>query len=106
MPYGYIGTLKTTSGHRDDVLSILLEGVDDLPAAGCAAYIVSTSDADADLIHVVEVWESKEHHEASLRLPAVRESIERAMPMLTGEFTSEELRVVGGLGLGGADRVR
>ncbi len=99
MPYGYIGTMKTTPGRRDDVLAILLEGVGDLPAAGCDAYVVSTSDADPDLIHVVEVWESKAHHEASLQLPEVRESIARAMPMLTGEFTSQELRVVGGLGV-------
>jgi quinol monooxygenase YgiN len=50
---------------------------------------------------VTEVWDSKEHHDASLRLPEAKESIAAAMPMLTGEFTSRELTVAGGLGADG-----
>jgi quinol monooxygenase YgiN len=99
MAYGYIGTMKTTAGHRDDVVAILLRGVDGLRAAGCHLYVVSVSDDEADTIWVTEVWESKEHHDASLRLPETRAAIGAAMPMLTGEFTSRELSVVGGLGL-------
>jgi quinol monooxygenase YgiN len=99
MAYGYIGTMKTTAGHRDDVVAILLRGVDGLRAAGCHLYVVSVSDDEADTIWVTEVWESKEHHDASLRLPETRAAIGAAMPMLTGEFTSRELSVAGGLGL-------
>ena len=99
MSYGYIGTMRTQPGRRDEVLPILLEGVEELREAGCSAYIVSTLDDDDDLVHVTEVWRSKEHHEASLQLPSVKAAIARAMPMLTGEFTSRELDVVGGLGL-------
>ena len=91
--------MKTKPGHREDVVSILLDGVDGLRAAGCNAYIVSLSTADSDTIHVTEVWQTKAHHEASLQLPDVKASIAKAMPMLTGEFTGEELDVVGGLGL-------
>lgn len=47
-----------------------------------------------------EVWESKDHHDASLPLPEAKEAIAAAMPMLTGEFTSRELVVAGGLGAG------
>ena len=46
---------------------------------------MSVSDADDDRIHVMEVWESKEHHDASLQLPETRAAIAQAMPMLTGE---------------------
>ena len=99
MPYGYIGTMKTKPGRRDDVVSILLDGIDALPAAGCNAYIVSLSNADSDTIHITEVWQTKAHHEASLQLPEIKASIAKAIPMLTGEFTSEELNVVGGLAL-------
>jgi quinol monooxygenase YgiN len=99
MAYGYNGSMKTKSGHRDDVVSILLAGADGLRAAGCALYVVSVSDADDDTIWINEVWESKEHHDASLQLPEVKAAISKAMPMLTGEFTSQELTVVGGLGL-------
>ena len=99
MAYGYIGSMKTTVGHRDDVVEILLRGVDGLRAAGCHLYVVSAAADDADTIWVTEVWDSKEHHDASLQLPETRAAIEAAMPMLTGEFTGQELSVAGGLGL-------
>jgi quinol monooxygenase YgiN len=99
MAYGYIGSMKTTAGHRDDVVEILLRGVDGLRAAGCHLYVVSAAADDADTIWVTEVWDSKEHHDASLQLPETRAAIEAAMPMLTGEFTGQELSVAGGLGL-------
>lgn len=101
MLYGYVGTMRTTPGHRDQVVAILLRDVDGLRAAGCHAYVVGVDDADADLIHVTEVWDSSERHRASLQLPEVKAAIAEAMPMLTGEFTSRELGVVGGLGLTG-----
>lgn len=93
--------MKARRGHRDDVVALLLDGVEGLRAAGCHAYIVSAVPGeDEDTIHVTEVWESKEHHAASLRLPDVKASIAKAMPMLTGEFDMQELEVVGRLGLG------
>ena len=100
MLYGYVGTMRTNPGRRDEVIAILLRGVDELRAVGCHAYIVSVVGEDEDLIHVTEVWDSREHHHASLQLPAVKAAIAEAMPMLAGEFTSRELGVVGGLGLG------
>lgn len=99
--YGYSGSMKTQPGRRDEVVAILLEGVEGLRAAGCEAYVVSVSDAEPDTIFVFEAWQSKEHHAASLQLPETKAAIARAMPMLTGEFDSRELDVVGGLGLGG-----
>lgn len=99
MPYGYIGTMRTTPGNREEVASILLSGADGLRSAGCHLYVVSTSTDDPDLLHVTEVWESKEAHDASLQLPETRAAIAKAMPLLTGDFTSQELTVLGGLGL-------
>jgi quinol monooxygenase YgiN len=99
MTYGYIGSMRTKAGHRDDVVSLLLRGVDGLRAAGCQLYVVSGAQDDPDMIWVSEVWETKEHHDASLQLPEVKAAISTAMPMLTGDFTSQELNVVGGLGL-------
>jgi quinol monooxygenase YgiN len=99
--YGYNGSMKTKPGCRDDVVAILLSGADGLRAAGCHAYLVGVSDTDDDTIWVSEVWETKKHHADSLQLPEVKAAIARAMPMLTGEFTSQELIVVGGLGVPG-----
>jgi len=95
--YGYLATMRTRPGHRDDVVRILLSGLDGLRQVGCRLYVVGVSETDEELIWVNEVWESKEHHAASLRLPETRAAIARAMPMLTGEFTGQELTVAGGL---------
>ena len=97
MAYGYFGTMRTTPGNRDEVVAILLGSVGDLRPAGCSVYSISVSDADPDLIWVYEVWKSKEKHDESLHLPGTRAAIARAMPLLTGELTSRETTVVGGL---------
>lgn len=97
MAYGYLATMRTTPGNRDKVVQIMLDGVSGLREAGCQVYAVSVSDTDPDLIWVSEVWQSKEHHDASLRLPAAQAAIAEARPMLTGEFTGQELTVAGGL---------
>ena len=99
MPYGYIGSMRVTPGHRDDVAAILLASSAGLRQAGCLSYIVGASTTDYDVIWVTEVWESAAHHAASLQLPETRAAIGRAMPMLTGEFTGQETVVLGGLGL-------
>ena len=99
MAYGYLATMRATPGNRDEVVKILLGGADGLRDAGCLLYVVSVSDTDPELIHVTEAWESKRHHDDSLRLPETKAAIARAMPLLTGEFTGQEMTVVGGLGV-------
>jgi len=97
--YGYIGSMRTREGHRDEVIEILLGGADGLRDAGCQLYAVGSDPADADVIWVSEIWDSRELHDASLQLPETKAAIGRAMPLLTGEFTRQELNVVGGLGV-------
>ncbi|MQY38058.1 hypothetical protein SRB17_60660 [Streptomyces sp. RB17] len=99
MTYGCIVSMKTTPGSRDEVVAILLGAADGLPAAGCDAYVVGLADDDDVTIWVTEVWRSKEHHDASLELPEARAAMGKAMPLLTGEFTKQELAIAGGLGL-------
>jgi quinol monooxygenase YgiN len=91
--------MRTTPGHRDDVVALLLGGEDGLRAAGCDLYVVGTADDDPDTIWVYEVWPTKGHHDASLELPGTRAAIATARPMLTGEFTGRELAVAGGVGV-------
>jgi quinol monooxygenase YgiN len=54
------------------------------------------------VIWVSEIWGSREEHDASLQLPETKAAIGRAMPLLTGEFTRQEVNVVGGLGVAAA----
>lgn len=91
--------MRVKPGHRDEVVATLVSGQDGLRAAGCDLYVVGTSDSDKDLVWVNEVWVSKEAHANSLQLPEVKAAIARTMPLLTGEFTSQELDIVGGLGV-------
>ena len=97
--YGYIGTMRTRPGRRDEVVAILLRDVEGLREAGCDADIVSVSAEDEDLVHVTEVWATAGHHRASLELPATKAATAEAMPMLTGELSGQELDVVGGLAI-------
>ncbi|MFF3335175.1 putative quinol monooxygenase [Streptomyces sp. NPDC002888] len=99
MTYGCMASMKTRPGFRDEVVSILLSAVDGLREAGCDIYVVGLSDEDDTTIWVTEVWKTKGHHDASLELPQAKAAINKAMPMLTGEFTKQEVSVAGGLGL-------
>ncbi|MDT0469917.1 putative quinol monooxygenase [Streptomyces gibsoniae] len=99
MTYGCIVSMKTQPGSRDEVVSILLSAADGLREAGCDLYVVGLSHDDDVTIWVTEVWQTKEHHDASLELPEAKAAISKAMPMLKGGFTKQELSVAGGLGL-------
>jgi len=95
MSYGYIGSMKTQPGRRDEVVAILISGLDRLKEMGCTEYTVGASVTDEVTIWTSEVWDDKTHHDATLQLPEVKEAIAQAMPMLTGEFTYIETRVQG-----------
>lgn len=103
MRYGYFGTMRVKPGHRDEVVATLVSGQEGLKAAGCELYAVGVSDSDKDgdkdLVWVNEIWVSKEAHAASLQLPEVKAAIAKTMPLLTGEFTGQEVDIVGGLGV-------
>jgi len=99
MRYGYIGSMKVQPGHRDKVVDILVGGADGLRAAGCHLYAVTVAADDDVTIWVSEVWETKQHHDDSLQLPETRAAIATVMPMLSGEFFSQEVEVAGGLGI-------
>jgi quinol monooxygenase YgiN len=95
--YGLIGSMKTQPGQRDAVLAILLEGTGAMP--GCLSYIVAKDPVDADVIWITEVWDSRESHAASLRIPAVRAAIQRARPLIADFDNAQETIPVGGIGL-------
>jgi quinol monooxygenase YgiN len=102
--YGYLGSMRTRPGHRDDVVAILTRSSDGLRSAGCELYLVGVADDEPDRIWVTEMWQSKQHHDDSLQLPETKQAIATAMPMLTGEFDGHELLMVGGLGYPASQR--
>ena len=80
--FGQINKITTAPGKRDEVARPVLNGSDQMP--GCHSYIVAKDADDADTIWVTEVWDSTEMEKASMDIPDVKASVEKAMPMITG----------------------
>jgi quinol monooxygenase YgiN len=95
--YGMIGRIKAQPGKRDELAAILLEGTGKMP--GCLNYVVAEDLADPDTLVVTEAWDSKESHDASLKLPQVQAAIARGRPLIAGFETLAETRPLGGAGL-------
>lgn len=95
--HGLIGKLIASPGQRDSLISILLDGVSNMP--GCLSYVVAKDPADENGIWITEVWDGPESHKASLQLPAVKEAISRGKPMIAGAGVHFVTQPVGGHGL-------
>ncbi|HSM24536.1 MAG TPA: putative quinol monooxygenase [Anaerolineaceae bacterium] len=95
--YGLIGKMITVEGQRDELVSILLQGMQDMP--GCQSYIVAHDPSDPDAVWVTEVWQDQASHQASLTLPSVQAAIARGRPMIAGFGERYETIPVGGIGL-------
>ena len=95
--YGLIGKMLVVDGKRDELVAILLQSTARMP--GCLSYIVAKDTTDANAIWITEVWDSKEGHDASLALPAVKDAIAKARPMIAGFSDGVTTTPVGGVGL-------
>ena len=95
--YGLIGKMIAAEGKRDELIKILLEGVSNMP--GCLSYVVAKDPADKNAVWITEVWDSKESHAASLKLPSVLAAIAKGKPMIAGFGENFVTEHVGGYGL-------
>ncbi|KAA9015848.1 putative quinol monooxygenase [Sphingobium limneticum] len=80
--YGLIGQMLSTPGQRDALVAILTAATGGIP--GCLSYVVALDTANPDAIWITEIWDSRESHAASLKLPAVRAAIAKARPIIAG----------------------
>jgi len=94
--YGLIGKLAAAPGKRDALIAILLESTAGMP--GCMSYVIAKDATESDSIWVTEVWDSKDSHDASLSLPAVKEGITKAKPIIAGFAQHTVTEPVGGYG--------
>jgi quinol monooxygenase YgiN len=94
---GLIGKLIAVEGKRDELVAILLEGMQDMP--GCFSYIVALDPTDSNGIWVTEVWQDQASHQASLAMPSVQNAISRGRPLIAGFEERFETMPVGGMGL-------
>ena len=80
--YGIIAKLVSAPNRREDLMAILTKSTTGLP--GCLSYVIAKDLADANIIWITEVWDSAADHEASLSLPAVKDAIGSAKPLIAG----------------------
>ena len=95
--YGLIGKFRAKPGQRDALVSAMLD--DDTPIPGCISFVVAHDPSDADVVWITEVWDSQASHKASLQMPSVKASIERAIPLIAKFDEQVETVPVGGIGL-------
>lgn len=95
--YGLIGKIKVLPGHRDALISILIEGISGMP--GCLSYIVAQDQTDQDAIWVTEVWVSQTSHRESLSLPSVQNAITLGKLLIAGFGERFETTPIGGQGI-------
>jgi quinol monooxygenase YgiN len=93
--FGMIGRLKAKPGQRRALAGFLAAGSDAMP--GCISYIVAEDLADADALWITEIWESKEAHDASLSLPAVKDAISKGRPLIAGFDSGAQTRPISGV---------
>lgn len=63
--YGFNATLTAKPGKGDQLIELLLTGLDEgAPGASeyCVVYLVCRSASDPDVVHVTEGWTSEEDH--------------------------------------------
>ncbi|UKK83662.1 antibiotic biosynthesis monooxygenase [Sphingopyxis sp. BSN-002] len=90
--YGLIGQMMAQPGQRAALTAILSEGTGSMP--GNIAYLVGEDSANPDAIWIVELWDSRESHAASLQLPVVQEAIRKGRPLIAGFGTRAEFKPV------------
>lgn len=95
--YGLIGKMIAVTGQRDNLISILLEGIAGMP--GCLSYIVAKDPADVNAIWITEIWDSEQSHRASLSLPSVQQAIARGKPLIANFDHPKITKPIGGHGL-------
>ena len=90
--YGLLGQMMAQPGKRAELVAILSEGTGEMP--GNIAYLIGEDRANPDAIWIVELWDSKEAHAASLGLPAVQAAIKKGRPLIAGFGTRAEFKPV------------
>ena len=90
--YGLIGQMLAQPGQRAALVAILSEETGAMP--GNIAYLIGEDSANPDAIWIVELWETKAAHAASLQLPAVQEAIKKGRPLIAGFGTRAEFKPV------------
>jgi quinol monooxygenase YgiN len=95
--YGLISSITAAPGRRDDLIAILLEVASSMP--GCLSFVVAKDSKDENSVWITEIWDSKESHDASLSLPAVKKALSAGRHLISAFDKQVVTTPVGGRGL-------
>ncbi len=95
--YGVIGKMSAQEGRREELLQLLMTATGSMP--GCLNYVIARDPADPNGLWITEVWDHRDSHAASLKLPEVVKAITAARPLIAGFSHRVETEPVGGVGL-------
>lgn len=90
--YGLLGQMMAQPGQRAALVAILSDGIDEMP--GNITYLIGEDSANPDAIWIVELWDNKEAHAASLQLSVVQDAIRKGRPLIAGFGTRAEFKPV------------
>jgi quinol monooxygenase YgiN len=97
--YGLIVKMAAVAQQREELVALLVEGVERDPMPGCLSYLLARDAQNPDVVWVTEVWDSKEAHDRSLELPSVRALISEGRPLIANAVKVAETSPAGGTGL-------
>lgn len=86
--YGFNAVLTAKPGAGDQLVDLLLSGLDEgNPGASehCVVYLVSRSASDPDVVHITEGWTSEADHHRIFASPAAQAIVARVDGMLAKE---------------------
>lgn len=95
------GKLTARPGESQQLADILVKASGLVAKAkGCKLYVIGKDVNEPDAVYVTEIWDSREDHDNSLKLEAVRELITKAMPLIGAPpQKGQELEILGGAGI-------
>ncbi|QPP05535.1 antibiotic biosynthesis monooxygenase [Streptomyces bathyalis] len=97
--YGFNATLTARPGMGDQLVDVLLSGLDEgSPAASeyCLVYLVCRSASNPDAVHLTEGWTSEEDHHRIFAGEAAQTLASRIDGLLAGEAEYTDHVPVGG----------
>ncbi|WP_413874886.1 putative quinol monooxygenase [Albidovulum sp.] len=80
--FGQINKITSLADKRDLLVELVRTDANTMP--GCRSYMVALDSTDDTVIWVTEVWDNAEMQKASMSIPSVKASVEKAMPMIAG----------------------
>jgi len=97
--YGFSATMTAKPGRGDDLVALLLSGLDEgNPATSeyCLVYLVSRSASNPDVAHVIEGWTTEEDHHRVFAGDAAKAIVAQFAELLEGDSEYGDLTPVGG----------